>query len=134
MAQGDDPAERAHGVGVARHPVGVEHGGRPCGPAWIGVFDDHRGGRSLASQGVLLERFQRGRAVQQIVEGELLALQLAGSGQRGFLGLGHRGIEGRSLVRVLAVPERLEPAIFRQRRRLGKSAAVINETPAMALM
>src|SRR5438067_2434322 len=65
---------------------------------------------------VLLERFQRGRSIQQVVVGELLALQLLGRGQRRLRRLRNRGVEGGALVRVLAVPQRLQPPVFGQRR------------------
>src|SRR5437870_3591261 len=77
--------------------------------AGVGVLHDHRGGEALAPLGLLLDGLQRRGAIEDVVVGELLALDLARRRQRRLPGLRHRRVERGALVRVLAVAQRLQP-------------------------
>ena len=98
--EGDDAAERRLAVGGVGQIVGLAdaafifryHGDA----AGVGMLDDHAG-----RLGEALHALQRGVGVGHVVERQLLALQLLGSGDAGFVRL--FDIEGGLLVRVLAV-------------------------------
>ena len=66
----DDRPEGAHRIGLARRAVGVGDGGRRGDSAGIGVLDDD-GRRHVELQ----HGFVGGVRVEQVIEGELLAVQ-----------------------------------------------------------
>ena len=101
--EGDDAAERAHGVGFARRAVGVGEHGRRRDAAGVRVLDDDGRGIFELAHGV-----ERGVHVDQVVEAELLlpAAEALGAAERA----GRRvalAVEGARLVRVFAVAQRV---------------------------
>src|SRR5262249_61899101 len=95
----DDPAEGGRRVGLARLAVGGGRYGGGRRVAGLGVLDDDRGRRlELARARV------RGVEVEDVVVGQLLALEDLGARQAVWRRVG-RGVERGRLVRVLAVAE-----------------------------
>ena len=99
---GDDAAERRHRIGLARAPVGVRDAlVRDGRAARVVVLDDRRGRR-----GELGADPQRRVEVEQVVVGQLLALQHLRARQRRAGARPVERVERRLLVRVLAVAQR----------------------------
>src|ERR1051325_1001728 len=98
----EDAAEGRHRVGLERLRVRFSERIGDRGPARVGVLHDHAG-----RVGKALHALPRGVGICDVVVGQLLALHLAvgGDATRGgpFI-----SIEGRALVRVLAVAQVLE--------------------------
>src|ERR1700712_302553 len=99
--EGDDAAECRLAVGGVGQLVGLADtafGVRADGnPTRVGVLDDDAGWLDEA-----LDAFQRGIGISHVVVGQLLALQLGGSGDAHFGRFGFN-VERRALVRILAV-------------------------------
>jgi hypothetical protein len=99
----DDAAEGAHRIASERLGIGLRQRPGRCHPAWIGVLDDGDGGTLGRIE--LGDQLEGGVGVVEIVVGKLLALHLARRGDAEALLA--RAIEGRPLLRVLAVAQRL---------------------------
>ena len=96
--EGDDAAESGFGIGFEGQVIGLADAIQAHGHATgVGVFDDHTG-----RLGEGLYTLQRRVGVGDVVVAQFLALQLfgGGDGRRCRVAL---GVEGRFLVRVLAV-------------------------------
>ena len=97
------PAESGGAVAIERLPVGFGKRLAPRHAARVGVFDD-RAGRAVRRV-EFADQLESGIGVVDVVVGQLLALMLARGGDAGP---GRAiGVEGRLLVRVLAVAQRL---------------------------
>ncbi len=98
--EGDDAAEGRLAVGGVGQVIGLADAAfvfRYDGDATgVGMLDDHAG-----RLGEALHAFQRGVGVGHVVERQLLALQLPGGGDAGFVRL--LDVKGGLLMRVLAV-------------------------------
>jgi len=98
--EGDDAAECRLAVGGVGQVIGLADAAfvfrHHCHAARIGVLDDHAG-----RLGKALHALQRGIGVGDVIERQLFALQLLGSGDAGFFRL--VDIEGSLLVRVFTV-------------------------------
>ena len=99
LVEGDDPAEGRGRVAGPGPLVGLERALAQPGAAGVGVLDDHAG--RLVDLG---GQAPGGVEVEDVVERELLALQLAGRGHR-VERRAEVAVEGRALVRVLAVAQ-----------------------------
>ncbi len=108
--EGDDAAKGRLRIGAVGAPVGVEQAVAERDAAGVGVLDDHAGRRVE-----LLDALERGVGVGDVVERQRLALQLLG-GRDARLGGIALDVEGRRLVRVLAVTHRLRVAKLQVQR------------------
>ena len=113
--EGDDAAEGRGRIAGQRLAIGADEVGAFGDAAGIGVLDDDAGGGALGIE--LGDAFIGRIGVVDVVVGQLLALQLPRRGDAGAPL--RRAVEGRGLVRVLAIAQRLDRA---GRRRRGNPA------------
>ncbi len=100
----DDAAEGRDGVGGEGFLIGLEDGGAGGCAAGVGVLDDGDGGQVGVGGLEFLGELPAGVEIDQVVEAQLFALELPGTGDAEA---GAIGIEGGALVGVLAVAEGL---------------------------
>ena len=105
--EGDDAAEGGFRIGAVGAVVGFEQVVAEGHAAGIGMLDDHAGRAFIE----LLDAFQRGIGVGDVVERQFLALQLVRGGDARFLDVLFH-VEGRVLMRVLAVTHALLAAVL----------------------